>query len=240
MSFDIHTLHALWWSTEIKHGKSIGPGKTRTHCGGNIVSCDVACPWQNTAKLLHATRPQEMFLKIFRNVFWDVSIPTRTHLSLNMPTCTHLSLAVPLHQKPSSLNQVHPLAAIQPSVGIHLSVNLKNGRMQHPLWWATNPAVSLPEVLRSSLPWSILHLPSQKRACSQGNSEHHQLRDPARFLSDWQSRSAGVGESSFVLVMKKENGKVNRKSWTLRKSPNGMDVPTTLHVWSGWVYFNSA
>ena len=48
---------------------SLGPGKTRTHCGGNIVSCDVACPWQNEATLLPAARTQEMFLKIFRNIF---------------------------------------------------------------------------------------------------------------------------------------------------------------------------
>ena len=26
-----------------------GPGKIRTHCGGNIVLCDVAHPWQNAA-----------------------------------------------------------------------------------------------------------------------------------------------------------------------------------------------
>ena len=47
----------------------LGPGKTRTHCGGNIVSCDVARPWQNEATLLRAARTQEMFLKIFRNIF---------------------------------------------------------------------------------------------------------------------------------------------------------------------------
>ena len=43
--------------------KVLGPGKTRTHCGGNIVSCDVARPWQNEATLLRAARTQEMFLK---------------------------------------------------------------------------------------------------------------------------------------------------------------------------------
>ena len=45
------------------------PGKTRTQCGGNIVSCDVARPWQSAA-LSRAARTQEMFLKIFRNIFW--------------------------------------------------------------------------------------------------------------------------------------------------------------------------
>ena len=43
-------------------------GKTRTR-GGNVVSCDVARPWQNAATLLRAARTQEMFLKIFRNIF---------------------------------------------------------------------------------------------------------------------------------------------------------------------------
>ena len=45
-----------------------GPGKTRTHCGGNSVSCDVARPWQNVATFVRAARTQEMFLKIFRNI----------------------------------------------------------------------------------------------------------------------------------------------------------------------------
>ena len=49
---------------------ALGPGKTRTHCGGNIVSCDVARPWQNEETLLRAARTQGMFLKIFRNIFW--------------------------------------------------------------------------------------------------------------------------------------------------------------------------
>ena len=35
----------------------------------NIVSYDVARPWQNAATLLRAARTQEMFLKIFRNIF---------------------------------------------------------------------------------------------------------------------------------------------------------------------------
>ena len=48
---------------------ALGPGKTRTHCGGNIVSYDVARPWQNEATLLRAARTKEMFLKIFRNIF---------------------------------------------------------------------------------------------------------------------------------------------------------------------------
>ena len=47
--------------------RTLGPGKTRTHCGGNFVSCDVARPWQNAA-LLRAARTQQMFLKIFRNI----------------------------------------------------------------------------------------------------------------------------------------------------------------------------
>ena len=46
---------------------ALGPGKTRAHCGGNIVFCDVARPWQNEATLLRAARTQEMFLKIFGN-----------------------------------------------------------------------------------------------------------------------------------------------------------------------------
>ena len=33
----------------------------RTHCGGNIVPCDVVRPWQNAATLLRVA--QEMFLK---------------------------------------------------------------------------------------------------------------------------------------------------------------------------------
>ena len=47
----------------------LGPGKTRTHCGGNIVSCDVARSWQNEATLLRDARTQEKFLEIFRNIF---------------------------------------------------------------------------------------------------------------------------------------------------------------------------
>ena len=39
--------------------------KTGTHRGGNIVSCDVARPWQNAATLLRVARKQEKFLKIF-------------------------------------------------------------------------------------------------------------------------------------------------------------------------------
>ena len=45
----------------------LGPRKTKTHCGGNIVSYDVACPWPNVATSLRAAWSQEMFLKIFRN-----------------------------------------------------------------------------------------------------------------------------------------------------------------------------
>ena len=45
------------------------PGKTRTQCGGNIVPCDVARAWRNVAILLRVARTQEMFLKIFRNIF---------------------------------------------------------------------------------------------------------------------------------------------------------------------------
>ena len=33
------------------------------------MSCEVARPWQNVATLLRAARTQEMFLKIFRNIF---------------------------------------------------------------------------------------------------------------------------------------------------------------------------
>ena len=47
----------------------LGPGKTRTHCGGNIVSYDAARAWQNTATSLRAARTQEMLLKVFRNTF---------------------------------------------------------------------------------------------------------------------------------------------------------------------------
>ena len=47
-----------------------GPGKTRTHGGGNIVSFyEVGRRRQNTATLLRAARTQEMLLKIFRNIF---------------------------------------------------------------------------------------------------------------------------------------------------------------------------
>ena len=53
----------------IKERLGLGRGKTKTHCAGKIVSCDVARPWQNAATLLRAARPQEMFLKIFRNIF---------------------------------------------------------------------------------------------------------------------------------------------------------------------------
>ena len=38
------------------------------YCGGNIVSFDVARPWQNAATLLRAARTQQTFLKIFRNI----------------------------------------------------------------------------------------------------------------------------------------------------------------------------
>ena len=48
-----------------KEHYTLGPGKTRTHCGGNIVCYDVAPPWQDAAKLWRAARTQEMFLKIF-------------------------------------------------------------------------------------------------------------------------------------------------------------------------------
>ena len=44
---------------------SVRPGKTRTHCGGNIVSCDVAHPWQNVATLLRAARTQPLFAETF-------------------------------------------------------------------------------------------------------------------------------------------------------------------------------
>ena len=55
---------------ELPHQKiwQLGPGKTRTHCGGNIVSCDVARSWENEATL-RAARTQQMFLKIFRKYF---------------------------------------------------------------------------------------------------------------------------------------------------------------------------
>ena len=33
------------------------------------MSCDVARPWKNTATLLCSARTQEMFLKVFRNIF---------------------------------------------------------------------------------------------------------------------------------------------------------------------------
>ena len=46
--------------------RGLGPGKTRTYWGGNIVSCDVARLWQNAATLVRAVRTQETFLKIFR------------------------------------------------------------------------------------------------------------------------------------------------------------------------------
>ena len=46
----------------------LNTGKTRTHCGGNIVSRDVARPWQNVATLLRAAQTQEMFLKIFNYI----------------------------------------------------------------------------------------------------------------------------------------------------------------------------
>ena len=48
----------------------LGPGKTRTHCGGNIVSCDVARPWQNEAALLRAARrTQRNFSEDFQEQF---------------------------------------------------------------------------------------------------------------------------------------------------------------------------
>ena len=47
----------------------LGPGKMRTHCGGNIASCDVARPWQNAATLFRAAWTQEMLLELFRTIF---------------------------------------------------------------------------------------------------------------------------------------------------------------------------
>ena len=32
----------------------LGPGKTRTNCGGNIMSCDVTRPWKNATSLLRS------------------------------------------------------------------------------------------------------------------------------------------------------------------------------------------
>ena len=44
------------------------PWQNEDRLCGNIVSCDVARPWQNAATLLRAARTQEIFLKIFRNI----------------------------------------------------------------------------------------------------------------------------------------------------------------------------
>ena len=44
------------FSLRIWFVRTLGPGKTRTHHDGNIVSCDVARLWQNAATLLHAAR----------------------------------------------------------------------------------------------------------------------------------------------------------------------------------------
>ena len=52
----------------VVHGHLV-PGKTRTHCGGNIVSYDVARSWQNAATFLRAARTQEMFLKFSETLF---------------------------------------------------------------------------------------------------------------------------------------------------------------------------
>ena len=46
--------------------RELGPGKTRTRCGGNIMSCDVASPWKNAATLLRAARTQQMFPRFAR------------------------------------------------------------------------------------------------------------------------------------------------------------------------------
>ena len=51
------------------------------HCGGNIVSCDVARPLQNAAPLLHATQTQEVFLKILRPGHKFVSDINVTHMA---------------------------------------------------------------------------------------------------------------------------------------------------------------
>ena len=47
-----------WWPNACN---MLGPGKTRTHCGGHLVSHDVARPWQNVATLLRAEQTQERF-----------------------------------------------------------------------------------------------------------------------------------------------------------------------------------
>ena len=55
--------------SEKRQGKKAKKPENREHCGGNIVSCDVARPGQNVATLFRAARTQQMFLKIFRNIF---------------------------------------------------------------------------------------------------------------------------------------------------------------------------
>ena len=50
----------------------IRPGKMRTRCGGNIVSYNVAHPWQNVATLLHTAQTWNVSEDlIFRNIFWS-------------------------------------------------------------------------------------------------------------------------------------------------------------------------
>ena len=41
---ECHLLHRPHFTFDV----ALGAGKTRTHCGGNIVSCDVVRPWQNS------------------------------------------------------------------------------------------------------------------------------------------------------------------------------------------------
>ena len=48
----------------------LGPDKTSAHCGGNIVSCDVARPWQNTATFLRAARTQGNVSEDFQKYFF--------------------------------------------------------------------------------------------------------------------------------------------------------------------------
>ena len=48
---------------------TLWPGKTRTHCGGNIVSFDVSRVAKRAATLLRSAWTQQMFLKFFRNIF---------------------------------------------------------------------------------------------------------------------------------------------------------------------------
>ena len=70
----LNTTPGLSWAVNLVRSERssgsyfLGPGKTRPHCGGNIVSCDVARPWQNAATLSRAARTQQTFLKIFRNI----------------------------------------------------------------------------------------------------------------------------------------------------------------------------